>query len=70
MAGIEVIPVHLIYSHRKGFLQLGVDSFLDDAVVDELVDVEGGRVPVVKNERMPQRFRPQIVGLFCLEKLE
>jgi hypothetical protein len=39
-------------------------------VVDELVDVEGGRVPVVKNERMPQRFRPQIVGLFCLEKLE
>jgi len=69
VALLEVVPVHLIHAHREHLLELLVDAVLDRAVVQQLVDVEGGRVPEVEDERVSQRLSPDVIGP-VLEQLE
>lgn len=66
----EVVPVHLVHAHREHLLELLVDAVLDRAVVEQLVDVEGGRVPEVENERVSQWLGPDVIGPVDLEQLE
>ena len=53
MTCIEVIPVHLINTHSEHFFQFGIDPVLDDAMVEELIDVQCCSVSVVEDERVP-----------------
>lgn len=40
---------------------------LDGAMVDKFVDKNSSSVSVVENERVPQRFSSDVVGLFALQ---
>jgi len=57
MRFVQVIPGHFVDTNRKHRFELGVDTLSCDLGHDELIDVEGGRMPEVEDQRVPQRFR-------------
>ena len=70
MGCVEVIPIHLVHADSKHLLILGADPLSNDPVVDELVDVECGSVGVIEDERMPEGFCFDVVGLFRIDDLK
>lgn len=70
MAFVQVVPVHLVNPNGEHFFILLVDSFLDDVVIEELVYVNSGGVPEVKDERMSEWFGPDIICPVVTEKFE
>ena len=61
--GVEVVPGHLIDADGEHRFEAGIDPLVRDLGDDQLVDVEGGRVPEIEDQRVPQRFGPQIKAL-------
>lgn len=70
MAFVEVVPVHFVDSHSKNLFKCRVDSFLDDAIIKALVDVDSCGVSIVEDEGMPEGFSLNIVGLIVSNDLE
>ena len=60
---VQIIPGHLIDTDREHGFEPGIDPLVRDLGHDELVDVEGCRMPEIEDQRVPQRFRPQVEGL-------
>jgi hypothetical protein len=70
VAGVEVVPVHLVDTHRKHLFEAGIDPVLDDAVVEHFVDVYSRGVSVVEDEGVAEGFGPNEVGLFVSDDAE
>ena len=64
MRGVEVIPRHLIDADGEHRFEAGIDPLVRDLGDDELVDIEGRRMPEIEDQGVPQRFRPQVEGIF------
>ena len=45
---VEIVPVHLVHSHREHFFVFAIHSLLNHAVVEHLVDVDRGSMAVVE----------------------
>ena len=67
MGVVQIVPRHLVDSDGKHRFEAGVDPPIGELGDDELVDKEGSRMPQVKDQRVPQRFGPQVEGLFLGE---
>ena len=51
---VQVVPAHLVHADGKDGFELRVDALGDQPRQQQLVDEEGGRVAVVKNQRVAQ----------------
>ncbi len=56
MCLVQVIPIHLVHSHCKHWLKTRVDSFRYEACIQHFVNKKWGRMSVVEDQWMPQRF--------------
>ena len=56
---VEVVPGHLVDPDREHRFEAGVDPLGDNAGEDQLVDVEGGGVAVIEDQRVAQGIGPQ-----------
>lgn len=70
MAFVEIVPVHLVHSHREHLLIIWVDPLLDDPIVKALVDVDSRSMTVVEDEGVPERLSPEVVSLVISNDLE
>ena len=70
MGLVEVVPRHLVDPDREHRFEAGVDPFGDDAGDDQLVDVEGGGVAVVEDQRVAQGIGPQREGRIACQGVE
>lgn len=70
MTLVEVVPVHLVDSHGEYLFVVGVDSFPDEAAVDEFVDVDACGVAVVEDEGVAEGLRLDVEGLLTAKNLE
>ena len=55
---VQVVPAHLVHADGEHRFELRVDALADQAREQQLVDEEGGRVAVVKNQWVAQRDGP------------
>jgi len=62
---IKIIPIHLIDSCSKDLLICWINSIFDHSVFVELVDVDCSCVSVVKDKRMAERLRFEVICLFA-----
>ena len=67
---IKVVPVHLVHSCCKYFLELWMDSIFNNSVFVEFVDVSSSCVSVVEDKRMAEWFRLQVVCLIASNRFE
>lgn len=57
MSLIEIIPVHLVYSHSEYWLKFRINPFVYESFFQELVDIKAGCMAIIEDEWMPQRLR-------------
>ena len=70
MTLIEIVPVHLIDSDSKHLFVLGVDSFLDNVVVEEFVDVGTSCVSIVEDEGVPEGLCTNVEGFLVIDDIK
>jgi hypothetical protein len=70
VAFVEVIPVHLVDSHREHLFIVWVDSLPDDSIVEALVDINSRGVAIVEDEWVPERLWPDIISFVVSNNLE
>ena len=52
MAFVEIIPVHLVNTNSESFLVFFINSFFDYSMINRFVDIDGGCVAIVEDERV------------------
>jgi hypothetical protein len=67
---VEVVPVHLVDSHREHLFIVRVDSLRDDSIVEALVDVDSRSVSIVEDEGVPKRLSSEVVSFVVSNNLE
>ena len=67
---VEVVPTHLVDTHREHRLETRVDALADEARKYQLVGEEGRGMAQIENERMPQANRLDAVAVFVDQRLE
>ena len=63
--GVEIVPRHLVDADREHGFEAGIDPLGPELGNDELVDVEGCRMPEIEDQWVPQRFRPHVEGILA-----
>ena len=66
-AVIQVIPAHLIHTHRKDGFKMWIDTLFNQFAEQQFVDEKCRGMAIVKNQRMAQRNRFVIKGLIAVE---
>ena len=67
---VEIVPVHLVNSNCEDGLELRVDTLWDEALVEQLVYVDGGGVTVIENKWVSQWFWLGVEWSLVLDECE
>ena len=69
MAGVQVIPGHLIHPYREHGFKARIDTGADESGNVQFVDKKGGGMPEVKDQRVTQAVGPQVKGVVAFQRL-
>lgn len=54
MTFIQVIPVHLVNPYGEDSLKLWIDSFGDEAFIQQFVDINASSVAIIEDKGVPK----------------
>jgi hypothetical protein len=64
MRRVQIVPGHFVDADSEHGFEPRIDPVVGNPCNDQLVDVEGRRVPKIENQRVPQRLGSQVEGVF------
>ena len=70
MTVIQIVPAHFIDTNRQHRFDMVIDTLIDKPRRHQLVNIEGGGVAVIEDQRMAQRDRFGEVSPFIRQAVE